>query len=216
MPERCDNFCEYKLAEFIDVAKGKDPVPGGGAMAACAAALGAAASAMAANFTLGRKKFKEQEKQVTAELAELEDCIQMLLECLQADSDEFIAVAEAYALDATNAHEKTEKTQRIKEALLGAMQPPLDALKLCERALAASCRLLPIANPMLLSDIGVAGALLFGAAKGVAINVMVNFDGLDSPMQRIELLHEIDALVAHCGDYAGKIELAIRDKYANC
>ena len=48
---------EKSCAEFAEKLASKEPVPGGGGVAALAGALGAALGTMVANYSIGKKAF---------------------------------------------------------------------------------------------------------------------------------------------------------------
>ena len=64
-------FAEMKLAEFLEETASKEPVPGGGSVAAMSGATAAALTEMVANLTIGKKKYAEveEEKKVIAKAA---------------------------------------------------------------------------------------------------------------------------------------------------
>ncbi|HNC50408.1 MAG TPA: cyclodeaminase/cyclohydrolase family protein, partial [bacterium] len=52
---------EKRVTEFLDELASSVPAPGGGSVAALAAALGAALTAMVAQLTIGKKKYADVE-----------------------------------------------------------------------------------------------------------------------------------------------------------
>ena len=64
------SFTDKKCTEFVSVLASKSPVPGGGGAAALIGSLAAALGAMAANLTIGKKKFlpfEEDHRRIIAE-----------------------------------------------------------------------------------------------------------------------------------------------------
>ena len=59
-------YCDSTLRKYLDDAAAGIPAPGGGSVSALAGALGASMAAMAANFTVGKKKYRDVEPEVQA------------------------------------------------------------------------------------------------------------------------------------------------------
>ncbi len=159
---------------YLEDASSDRPTPGGGSVAALAGALGTSMACMAANFTVGKKKFEAVEPEVRCHL---EVCLRVrdeLLRLMDEDTLGYAKVSAAYAMPKESAVEKVMRSEAIQKALLAAMDPPVQTVRLCRQLLQSVARLADIANPNLISDVGVA-ALLGEAALGAAkLNVEIN------------------------------------------
>ncbi|HEX3135728.1 MAG TPA: cyclodeaminase/cyclohydrolase family protein [Planctomycetota bacterium] len=142
----------------------RTPVPGGGAAAAIAAALGCAAGAMAARYTSGPKYAA-----IEAEARNFGDLLAAAaLDCTRlGDAD-----AEAYA--AVGAGRKTKDAIAIAEAELRAATVPADLLALCAQHAAGLAAFIPTSNPYLVSDVKVGIHLLAGAGRAAWQTLLVN------------------------------------------
>ena len=85
------------------------------------------------------------------------------------------------------------------------MGPPLETMRECLKALRAARRLLKIANPRLLSDVGVAGILLQAATRAAWLNVKVNLDSIDDEALKTATTEEASSLLDEASRLAGEI-----------
>lgn len=168
------SYLEKPLRDYVAAAASGQPTPGGGSVSALAGALGVTMAEMAANFTLGKEKFRDVAPQVTELLSALTDARAKLLDLMEKDIAAYANVSSAYALPRGTDEEKAARTQAIQEALAVALAAPLEAVRVTAAALAATRRLVDVANPNLISDVGVAAELLLGALRGARLNVDVN------------------------------------------
>ena len=171
------NYRQEPLMRYFDDAAAAQPTPGGGSVAAVAAALASTMASMAAGFTAGKEKFKAVEPDIQAALARLADLRRALLDMAHEDMAAYAAVMAAYRLPKNTDAEKAARTEAVLAATrssLGLVGRVLDAAR---DVVAVSRRLAQIANPNLLSDVGVAAELALGAARAARINVAVNLAG---------------------------------------
>jgi len=167
-------YKDEPLRRYIEDASSNAPTPGGGSVSALAGALGSTMACMAANFTLGQKKFAAVEPRVAAILETLETGRDHLLQLMQDDTEAYGEVSAAYALPKDTAEQKEQRTETIQAALKTAMAVPLDTVRQCADLLASLPELAEIGNPNLISDVGVAAILLEAALRGAKLNVDIN------------------------------------------
>ncbi len=166
------------IRKYFDDASAGIPAPGGGSVSALAGALATTMGSMAANFTVGRKKFAAVEPEAKAVLARLADLRERLLVLMDDDVAAYSVVSAAYGMPKETPGEKAARTARIQEALVVAMDAPLRTVRACAEVMRALGDLAPIANPNLLSDVGVAAVLAEAAVRGAKLNVDVNLASL--------------------------------------
>ena len=162
------------LENYLADASAGQPTPGGGSASAMAGAVGTAMACMAANFTVGKKKFKDVEPQVSALLATCDDAREKLLQYADDDVAAYAHVSKAYGMPKETSEEKTARTAAIQDALKIAMDTPLKAFLTCAEVLPVFEELAGLANPNLISDVGVAAAVVLGALEGAQLNVEIN------------------------------------------
>lgn len=195
---------QMSLSDYLDAAAAGQPTPGGGSVSALAGALGASMAEMAANFTAGRKKFAAVEAEVRELLAEVQRARRELLDAVQADTRAYAAVAAALSMPRQTEEQKAARRQALSAACRAAMAVPLEAVHACCRAMAAARRLAETANPNLISDVGVAALLLEAAAKGAALNVVVNLPSIGDEALSAEVGAEVEAALGECVQLGGQ------------
>ena len=169
MPYRSEAVEKY----LADASAGR-PTPGGGSASAMAGAVGVAMACMAANFTVGKKKFKDVWPRVGELLAKCDEARDKLLQFADDDVAAYAHVARAYGMAKESPEEKSARTAAIQDALKIAMATPLETFEICAGVLLVFEELADLANPNLISDVGVAAALVLGALEGAQLNVEIN------------------------------------------
>jgi len=151
-----------------------EPTPGGGSGAAVAGALAAASAAMAANFTVGKKKFANVQADIERILEVLNTQQQKLLELADADAEAYSKVGAAYGMPRDTDAEKEARQQAIQEALMAAAEVPMGVVEACAAVIAVLPELADKCNPNLISDVGVGAQLGSAALAAAQLNVEVN------------------------------------------
>ena len=149
---------------LISALSERTPVPGGGAAAAIAAALGCAAGAMAARYTSGPKYIaSEEQARAFADLL-----TSAARECGR------LGDADAAAFAAVGAARKNKDSAAIASAEQHAAAVPADLLALCAQHAAGLAAFVPTCNPHLVSDVKVGIHLLAGAGRAAWQTLLVN------------------------------------------
>ncbi len=151
-----------------------EPTPGGGSGAAVAGVLAAASAAMAANFTVGKKKFADVQADIERILEVLNTQQQKLLELADADAEAYSKVGAAYGMPRDTDAEKEARQQAIQEALMAAAEVPMGVTQACAAVIAVLPELADKCNPNLISDVGVGAELGLAALRAAQLNVEVN------------------------------------------
>ncbi|MBM4049214.1 MAG: cyclodeaminase/cyclohydrolase family protein [Planctomycetes bacterium] len=202
------------LEKYLREAASGSPTPGGGSVSALVGALGTTMACMAANFTVGREKFKAVEPRVRELLAECDASWDKLVNLMQADTEAYAKVSAAYGMPKATAAEKAARTAAIQEALKIALSVPLDAVRASQRVLTLVRELVDLANPNLISDVGVAAILVEAALAGAKLNVDINLAGLKDTQFVAQVRAEVDGAAAFAADtrraVMEKVEKAIQ------
>ncbi len=185
-----ENYIEAAVRAYLQDAASDKPAPGGGSVSALAGALGCSMGEMAANFTVGKKKFASVQKEVEASLARLEESREKLSELIDEDARAYTAVTEAQALPKNTEEEKEIRKQKLKEALKGAMLVPLNIMRNCSKVASESELLAAKANPYLITDVGVCVIMAEAACAAARLNVEVNLKYLKDPQVESQVREE--------------------------
>ena len=190
------------IQKYLDDASSGQPTPGGGSIAAAAGALGLSMACMSANFTVGKKKYKDVEEEVKSHLGVCMEMRDELLRLMDEDTQAYAEVSKAYALPKDADEEKTARTEAIQKALVVAMGAPLKAVRACRKALQSVAALVDIANKNLISDVGVAALLAEAALRAAKLNVEINLSYLKDPQLVETTRGEIQAAASEAKAHA--------------
>ncbi len=196
------HYADEPLRKYLEDASARRPTPGGGSVSALAGALACAMAEMAAQFTLGNKKFRDVESEVKECLDELQQVQADLLELMQRDTEAYAKLDAAYALPKKSDSQKAARAEAIQAGLVEAMTPPLQIVRACGQAMRAAAQLVEIANPRLISDVAVAAILAEAAARAARINVEVNLAYLKDEDLVNQTREEVRQLVGKTCDLA--------------
>ena len=183
-----------------------EPTPGGGSGAAVAGALAAASAAMAANFTVGKKKFADVQADIERILEVLNTQQQRLLELADADAEAYSKVGAAYGMPRDTDAEKQARQQAIQEALMAAAEVPMGVVEACAAVIAVLPELADKCNPNLISDVGVGAELGLAALRAAQLNVEVNLAFIKDEDYNAEKRERLERLVVD-SDSAAEITI---------
>ena len=189
-------YADESISKYLDDTASDSPSPGGGSVAALVGALGAALNSMVCNFTVGKKKYKEVEVEVSEILSKSEKLRTKVTELVQADTEVYSKVSEAYKLPKKTKAQRKERTKVIQLALKEAMKVPLDVVKYCCEVLKLNQPLVEKGNPNLISDVGVSASLAWAAMESAALNVEINLAGIKDKDFCEEVKRTMDTLIS--------------------
>ena len=180
------------IADFLDTTAAKQPVPGGGSVAALVGALAAAIGEMVVNYSVGKKGLEAQLDDLKAALAQLHRARQVMLELMVEDQLAYQAFSAARKLPPGSA----QREEAFPVALLASIRTPeaiaataLAILELCER-------LVEKVNFYLLSDLAVCADLAMATVRCGIYNVRVNLPDVDDPADRQKIESTISSLLS--------------------
>jgi len=187
-------YRDGSIADYIADASSNKPAPGGGSISAMVSALGTTMGSMAANFTVGRKKFAQVASEVKGILDGLERLRSELLVLVDEDVKAYGVVSQAYGMPRQSDDEKAARADAIQKALVVAMDVPLRIMDACGEVLRLLAGLVDIANPNLISDVGVSAIVTEAGLRAAKLNVEINLAGLKDTDVVRETAGRIDAL----------------------
>lgn len=172
------NLTQLSCEDFAKELSSKKPVPGGGGAAALAGALGVALNSMVANFSKGKKKFIEFEKQHEEILLRGDRLRDKLLSAIQKDAVNFEPLSRAYVLPTNNDEEKRIKEETMQQCLKAANSAPMETIELVYDGILLHEELVDISSKTIISDIGVGVQLLKAALNSAYLNVLININSI--------------------------------------
>src|SRR5215472_8025145 len=159
---------------FIEQLAAPTATPGGGSAAAAAGAMAAGLAHMVASMSRGKKAYLAYEGELSAAIARLAQLREELKAAVDADADSYNAVMKAYK----SAKESTDGDAIIDAALKGATKVPLNVATAAQEVGDLACKLEPITNPNMKSDLTTASALAKAAIEGALANVEINLSSI--------------------------------------
>jgi glutamate formiminotransferase / formiminotetrahydrofolate cyclodeaminase len=169
------------MAEFIDSVADSKPIPGGGSVAAIAAALGSALVSMVAGLTLGRERYASVEGEMRDVSASAQKLARELQELATLDAAAYSHVTAARRAPHTTAEETERRDAAIQAALLHAIDVPLRSARLAAQVARLADSVAARGNSNAITDAGVAALLASAACTGASYNVRVNVLSLRDP-----------------------------------
>ena len=171
-------FASQPLQTFLDQLCSAEPVPGGGSVAALSGALGASLVAMVCRLTIGKKGYEAVGAEMQTILPRAEKLQTELRDLMQADTDAYARVMDAYKLPKNSDAEKTTRAQAIQAALKNASDIPLHVAELCAQILELARPIAARGNKNAASDGGVGALMAEAGLRGAAFNVSINLGSI--------------------------------------
>ena len=178
---------EKTMQGFLDELASNSPAPGGGSVAALGGALSACLLSMVSNVTIGKKKYVEVEEDMKKHLAVAEDWRRRMALSVDEDMAAFNELMSAYKMDKNSPEDEVKRTNVIQEALMQAINIPLEVANGCLELLKLAIKIADKGNVRAISDAGVAVLMAETALQGALLNVKINLSSVDSENTKEEL-----------------------------
>ena len=172
-------FASKSLHTFLDELASAEPAPGGGSVAALSGALGASLVAMVCRLTIGKKGYEAVSAEMRAILPRAEALQRELVDLMQADTDAYTRVMNAYKLPKRTDEEKAARARALQAALQHASDVPLCVAEACVQVLALARPIAEKGNQNAVSDGGVGTLMAEAGLRGAAFNVRINLHRID-------------------------------------
>jgi len=203
---RNDSLADMKVTAFCDLLSTDAPAPGGGSVAALCAAMSGALSAMVSNLTIDKKGYEKVQADARR-LAPMGQSIkERAIHCIDVDTDAFYAMMDAMKLPKKTEEEIAIRAEQIEKCTQGAINAPLETLRLSYEALLLAKEVAAIGNINALSDAGVAALTALAAAKAACYNILINLAGITNEDYRSNTLSDAKGMIAKCNALADEIE----------
>ncbi len=182
---------DMSVNDWLESLAAKQPTPGGGAVAALAAAIAAAQLAMVAIYTTG-SKWQDREvrmKELNEELSELRG---KALELVDADAKAFAKVGAAYGMPKETDDQKAARTEAIQESLVQAADPPTQTAQLAGRLVEIAVEIAKQGNPSVISDVAVGASLAKASLESAIMNIEINEIAIKDTSVKQKLRQAVD------------------------
>ena len=185
------NIGHADIETFLDALASDDPTPGGGAGAALALAMGAALVEMTACLSICRRRFRAIEPDMQRVIARCEAIRMEALGFIDADTQAYERVMDAYALDRETEQEREHRDTELSRASHQASLVPLQVVARAEEVVDLARETEEKGNQNVVSDAGGGAALARAAIRISEMNVQANLRSITDREVREEL---VDAL----------------------
>jgi formiminotetrahydrofolate cyclodeaminase len=204
---------EERIGAWLDALASSAPAPGGGAAGALEVAIAAALVEMVCNLTIGKPAYAEHEAVMTQARdragAIRADAVGLAAE----DAEAFDAVIAAYRLPKETDAEKEARAAAIQAALATAADVPRRTAAAASEVLDLAERIVPGANPNVVSDAAAAAGAARGALQASLVNIDANTASITDAALRDEL-EEVTRTIACDLARADAIVAAVRERMA--
>ncbi|MGH7175820.1 MAG: cyclodeaminase/cyclohydrolase family protein [Tepidisphaeraceae bacterium] len=179
------------ISRFLDAVASRQPIPGGGAVAALTGALAGAIGEMVLAYSTGKSGAPaDQDQKLRSALVELNRARGIMLELMVEDQAAFAALSAERRRGGTG-----EKERAFAAALLACIRVPQAVAATAGQILSICERVAPVANRYLLSDLAVCAELAAGTVRAAGHMFKVNLTDI-SAAERARLTGAIDAQLA--------------------
>lgn len=192
---------EKNIDKFLETLASSAPTPGGGGAAALCGALAIALGNMVGNLTLGKKKYAAVQEDIAALNTKAEALRADFVALIDADAEAFAPLSKAYGIP----KDDPMRADVMETALLKAVQPPMEIMRKCVKALEVISEYAAKGSALAISDAGCAAALARAAADAAALNVRINTKSMTDHKVANHLNVEANSLVMHCNLVAEEI-----------
>jgi len=207
-------YLDGTIGAYLADAASSKPAPGGGSVSALVGALGSTMAQMSANLTIGKEAFKDVEPRVKELLADLARSGAELSGLVDKDVAAYTEIARAFKMPRTTEAETKARTTAVQKALEGGMEVPLEIVGASLAALETTAALADVANPRLISDVGVAAICLEAALRCAVLNVEINLKSMKNDeliaRTRSEIARATERASALASEIAGKVDRAMK------
>ncbi len=166
------------LDKFTEEVASESPAPGGGSVAAYIASCGIALATMVANLSAHKRGWDDRWEYFSDWAEKGETIRRQLIAAVDADTEAFNKVMEAFSMPKETPEEKQLRSAAIQKAQLGAVRVPLDVMKMAASALPVAEAMVKQGNPNSVTDAGVGASALLCGIYGAYLNVCINLKDL--------------------------------------
>ncbi|HNV23757.1 MAG TPA: cyclodeaminase/cyclohydrolase family protein [Candidatus Omnitrophota bacterium] len=152
-------FKNFTIDEYLGVLSRREPVPGGGSVAALTAALGTGLICMVTNYSLNKGKSEEIENQLKEILQKSYEYQARLLELVDLDSEAYMKVVKT----------RKENPEEYQKALEEASAIPREICQLCYAAVDLIPFIVKEGNKNLIHDAQIASEMLLSAYNSALV-----------------------------------------------
>ncbi len=185
---------DLSVQKFTHETASESAAPGGGSIAACMGAMGAALGCMVANLSAHKKGWEDRWEEFSNWADKGKTYQDELLRLIDEDTNAFNGVMSAMSLPKKNEEDIEKRSQAIQIATRHAMETPFKVMQLSYESMEVMMAMAQTGNPNSVSDAGVGALAARSAVLGAALNVRINASGLADKEFVVQLLKQVDEM----------------------
>jgi formiminotetrahydrofolate cyclodeaminase len=192
---------QQKVGELLDSIAARQPVPGGGAVAALTAALAAALGRMVVEYSRGKASAAGHEALQDDALSRLSGLQAAALNLADADAEAFATLSGLWKLEPDDPRRRAEWAGAVAAAIDAprrVAESSLEALDLLDRLSEST-------GANIRSDLAIAALLAQASTEAAACNVRINLPLLEDPAQAERLAAETAEKIERAGRFRDRI-----------
>lgn len=187
---------ELSVKNFLDKVAGKDPVPGGGSIAALNGAIASSLAAMVAGLTIGKKGYEEKTDLMNDIQSVALSRQQEFVDAVDKDSDAYNMVFNCFKMPKATDEEKQIRSNAIQRATQYAALVPMQVARDAFKLMDVIADVAHNGNRNAVTDACVAMMSARSAVLGALMNVRINLGSLKDKSFVEQLQNEADELEA--------------------
>ena len=183
------------LEALVDETASDSPAPGGGSIAAAAAAMGVALGTMVANLSASKRGWEDKVEFYSDWAAKGQRVKEELLALVDEDTRAFNGIMATFGMPKETKAEKDSRAQALEDASKYAMEIPYKTMLAAAKSLPILTEMGAKGNPNSLSDVGVGALCIKTGVHGAYLNVLINASGIKDEAWANQLLAKAKELL---------------------
>lgn len=189
---------------FLEAVAAPTPTPGGGSIAAFAAAMAASLGQMIAGISSKKKSQAEHASELEKHLAEMRDAARMFAEAVDRDAASYEQVLAAHKLPHSDSHEQRRREEAVQRATRAAADVPMEVAEAAVVLFEHLGQLETVSAASMHSDVTVARLMAEAGARGALANVAINLEAITDSAFVAAMRERSDKLESRLSRKAGK------------
>lgn len=212
LEDKVNKLIDLSLSAFVYETSSDSPAPGGGSVAACVGAMGAALGSMVANLTSHKRGWDSRWEEFSEWAEKGKVICEELLKLVDKDTEAFNQIMEAFKLPKDTPEEIIIRKNAVQSATKNAIDIPFRVMQLSYNALEVIEAMAETGNPNSVTDAGVGALCAATAVSGAYLNVLVNASGFTDKEVIQTMLSEATTLDLQAKHRCEKIQTIVRKK----
>lgn len=205
---------DMTVKQFTLETASESAAPGGGSVAACMGAMGAALGTMVANLSAHKKGWDDRCEEFSSWAEKGKAFHDELLKLIDEDTLAFNGIMDAFGLPQKTEEEKLQRKEAIQAATRKAMEIPFRVMQVSYESMEVMMQMAQTGNPNSVSDAGVGALAARSAVLGAGLNVRINAGSLTDKEFAKKMIKQVTELEQNAIELEGQILDIVNRKIA--